>query len=253
VPLIFAGARALYYHGGLKLAVFALLPACCCAAAPACSDQARAVYRLALRSSDGGLAGFGGGVFVAPGVFLTARHIFEDAPSAVRAEVEAGERAGWPVWPVESVVASSRGLDIVLLRVRLEGAEAEGPPLGDSLRPGDAVTGFRIASPPRPPLHSPGIACTTGRVTDVSERSVSIRGDAFFVKGSSGSPVLDAAGRVAAIAIDMVDRSRGAGPPEWSYTARPIALALAVPRFAAPVSLAGYLARLRAPLRGSAP
>jgi S1-C subfamily serine protease len=234
----------------ISLAASILLAGATAAAqAQPCPTLARYVYKLVLYGADRdyGPTGFGGSVFLdRNGTLLTALHVLEDATGAGRAVVEVSTATDWLECPVEVVLAASRDLDAALLRVRIPpGTPVEVPRLAGEARPGDIVSGFRVAPPAAPPWHASGIVCTAGRVSEVSPAALTIRGDYFFVRGSSGSPVFDGAARALAIAIEMLNWNRGPGPPDWTYTALPIRKALSVPRLAKPIPLAEFLARGR--------
>jgi S1-C subfamily serine protease len=184
----------------------------CCASAQPCPFISSQVYRIAFYKQNNALVEFGGGFFVSgEGLFVTARHVFQQAGRGARAVVEiGGERR-----PVETVVAESRKLDIIAVRVNLGSARVNLPQIGAEPRAGDRVSGFRIDAPP-----APGVLCTAGRISAVSPRSITIRGQSFFLPGSSGSPVFDSAGRVVAVALEMENTKRS-GKPDWIYRAVP--------------------------------
>jgi S1-C subfamily serine protease len=189
---------------GIAIALALLAQPC-----PAISSQ---VYRIAFYNQNNALVEFGGGFFVSQDrLFITARHVFEQAGRGARAVVEIGGEKR----PVQGVAAESRKLDIIVVRVNLGSARVSVPRIGAEPRAGDQVSGFRIDAPPMPVA-----VCTAGRVSVVSPRFITIRGENFFLPGSSGSPVFDSAGQLVAVALEMVNTKRS-GKPDWIYRALP--------------------------------
>ncbi len=218
---------------------------------PGCPGVRPYVYKVALYGPGGKSVppeGFGAGLFLGrDGSFLMARHILAEAPRATRAVVEVAGGSRHSQYSVDRVLASSSELDIAIVRVRLNGARVNIPPLAVSVRVGDQVTGFRVG-PPLPAAWSPsanGIYCTEGWVAHVAPHEITIRGEYFFVPGSSGSPVFNAAGQVIAVALEMVDWNPGGRQPDWTFNGLPIGKAIELPRFSEPVPLSEYLARIR--------
>jgi hypothetical protein len=105
------------------------------------------------------------------------------------------------------------------------------------------VLGFRPAPPlPETPR---GLVCTEGLISAVTRREITVRGRYFLEPGSSGSPVLNCAGEVIAVALEMVNWKPRADQPEWTYTGLPIARARAAPKLTPPLSVADFLSRVR--------
>ncbi len=248
---------AAFYDGAgdpvrFSLLALALLPITTApgqeAGAPACAALRGFVYKIAFYGPrrPARPEGFGAGFFLRrDGTFVTALHLFEEASAAVRAVVEITDGPHWTECPVDSVLAASHSLDVALVQVRLASRAVLVPPLSDSLREGDPVFGFRVA-PPLAPSWRPftGIVCTTGVISALDPQSITVQGEQFFVPGSSGSPVFDAAGRALAIAIEMRNGTNS-GPPEWTYGALRIQAALSLRRLPAPVPVSAFLKRLR--------
>ena len=218
---------------------------------PACSDLREYVYRV--RMSDpradpaSGPAGFGSGFFLsADGLFMTALHLFEQAPHATNVVVEIREGSGRADRPVVEIVSFSRSLDFVVARVRLGATRVKVPAAAPSVRPGDRVFGFRIGAPSAKDF-SPlaAIACTRGEVVTVSPQEISVKGEAFFLPGSSGSPVFDAGGRVVSIALEMVNWEPEGPKPDWTYASLPVETARVAPKLRRPLTVADFLSTLR--------
>jgi hypothetical protein len=216
-----------------------------------CSTLRGYVYRIrlpdALRPAASGPEGSGGGFFVsAGGVYLTARHLFEQSPYAARVRVEVDDGDRWFDCPVESVLAESKRLDFVLLQVGLGEAAVRVPPLARYVRAGERVTSFWVSGRRNTGARVvSGITCREGSVYRAAKDEVGLRGDRLFFPGSSGAPVFDARGEAAAIALEMVNWKPGTVAGEWTYTALPVAAALAAPKLPAPLPLGRFMARLR--------
>ncbi len=159
----------------------------------ALAKQARpAVYLLAIQDEDGEVKGSGTGFLVSPdGLLVTNHHVVRDAKHIV-AKAENGG-----LFPVLRVVAADPANDLALLQL-----EAKGLPFLPISPPNSAEAGTRIAV----------IGSPLGLEGTLTEGIVSARRNlpgkkrevlqisAAISQGSSGSPVLDAQGRVVGVA-----------------------------------------------------
>jgi serine protease Do len=157
------------------------------------AKQARpAVYLLAIQDEDGEVKGSGTGFLVSPdGLLVTNHHVVAGAKQ-ILAKAENGG-----LFPVVKVVAADPANDLALLEL-----EAKDLPCLTLAPPGSAEAGTRIAVIGSPlgleGTLTEGIVSARrklpGQKRDVLQISAAIS------QGSSGSPVLDAQGRVVGVA-----------------------------------------------------
>lgn len=157
------------------------------------AKQARpAVYLLAIQDEDGEVKGSGTGFLVSPdGLLVTNYHVVADAPH-ILAKAENGG-----LFPVVRVVATDPANDLALLQ--LEGKSLPCLPLAPA---NSAEAGTRIAVIGSPlgleGTLTEGIVSARRKLPGQKREVLQI--SAAISKGSSGSPVLDAQGRVVGIA-----------------------------------------------------
>ena len=159
----------------------------------ALAKQARpAVYLLAIQDEDGEVKGSGTGFLVSSdGLLVTNHHVVAGAPH-ILAKAENGG-----LFPVIRLVASDPANDLALLQV--EGKDLPFLPLAP---PNSAEAGTRIAVIGSPlgleGTLTEGIVSARRKLPGQKREVLQI--SAAISKGSSGSPVLDAQGRVIGIA-----------------------------------------------------
>jgi S1-C subfamily serine protease len=198
----------------------------------------------------------GGGFFLsAEGDLMTVLHLFEGLHPDASAVVGVDDGDWVFDCPIESITSFSRDLDFVRVRVQLGAARVKVPPIAPSASIGEKVFGFvvQVQGPvgwQAGPQAKAGILSTEGRISAVSPGRIDARGRDFLALGSSGAPVFNAAGGVLGIA-QRVDAKPTAPQSEWIYVSLPIKRALAYPKLAAPLPVAGFLAVLRGAASGA--
>lgn len=159
----------------------------------ALAKQARpAVYLLAIQDEDGEVKGSGTGFLVSPdGLLVTNHHVVAGAKQ-VLAKAENGG-----LFPVIRVVATDPANDLALLQL-----EAKDLPCLTLAPPGSAEAGTRIAVIGSPlgleGTLTEGIVSARRKLPGQKREVLQI--SAAISQGSSGSPVLDAQGRVVGVA-----------------------------------------------------
>ena len=159
----------------------------------ALAKQARpAVYLLAIQDEDGDVKGSGTGFLVSPhGLLVTNYHVVRDAKH-ILAKAENGG-----LFPVLRVVAADPANDLALLQL-----EAKGLPFLPLSPPNSAEAGTRIAVIGSPlgleGTLTEGIVSARRKLPGEKREVLQI--SAAISQGSSGSPVLDAQGRVVGVA-----------------------------------------------------
>ena len=177
---------------GLLLAA-TLLPAAEVPDLRALAKQARpAVYLLAIQDEDGEVKGSGTGFLVSPdGLLVTNHHVI----AGTKQIIAKAENGG--LFPVLRVVATDPGNDLALLQL-----EAKDLPCLTLAPPGSAEAGTRIAVIGSPlgleGTLTEGIVSARRRLPGQKREVLQI--SAAISQGSSGSPVLDAQGRVVGVA-----------------------------------------------------
>ena len=157
------------------------------------AKQARpAVYLLAIQDGDGEVKGSGTGFLVSSdGILVTNHHVVAGA-NHILAKAENGG-----LFPVVKVVASDPANDLALLQL-----EAKDLPCLTLAPPGSAEAGTRIAVIGSPlgleGTLTEGIVSARRKLPGQKREVLQI--SAAISQGSSGSPVLDAQGRVVGVA-----------------------------------------------------
>jgi serine protease Do len=180
--------------GWLALLLFALpLAAAEIPDLRALAKQARpAVYFLAIQDGDGEVKSSGTGFLVSPdGLLVTNHHVVADAKH-ILAKAENGG-----LFPVVRVVASDPANDLALLQL-----DAKDLPCLSLAPPNSAEAGTRIAVIGSPlgleGTLTEGIVSARRKLPGQKREVLQI--SAAISQGSSGSPVLDAQGRVVGVA-----------------------------------------------------
>jgi S1-C subfamily serine protease len=159
----------------------------------ALAKQARpAVYLLAIQDEDGEVKGSGTGFLVSPdGLLVTNHHVVAEAKQ-ILAKAENGG-----LFPVVKVIASDPANDLALLQL-----EAKDLPCLSLAPPNSAEAGTRIAVIGSPlgleGTLTEGIVSARRKLPGQKREVLQI--SAAISQGSSGSPVLDAQGRVVGVA-----------------------------------------------------
>ena len=159
----------------------------------ALAKQARpAVYLLAIQDEDGEVKGSGTGFLISPdGLLVTNHHVVAGAKQ-ILAKAENGG-----LFPVVKVVAADPANDLALLQL-----EAKDLPCLTLAPPGTAEAGTRIAVIGSPlgleGTLTEGIVSARRKLPGQKREVLQI--SAAISQGSSGSPVLDAQGRVVGVA-----------------------------------------------------
>ena len=157
------------------------------------AKQARpAVYLLAIQDEDGEVKGSGTGFLVSPdGLLVTNHHVVREAKH-ILAKAENGG-----LFPVQHVIATDPANDLALLQL-----EAKGLPFLPLSPPNSAEAGTRIAVIGSPlgleGTLTEGIVSARRKLPGEKREVLQI--SAAISQGSSGSPVLDAQGRVVGVA-----------------------------------------------------
>ncbi len=170
-----------------------LLPAAEIPDLRALAKQARpAVYLLAIQDEDGEVKGSGSGFLISPdGLLVTNHHVVAGAKQ-ILAKAENGG-----LFPVVRVVAADPANDLALLQV-----EGKDLPCLSLAPPNSAEAGTRIAVIGSPlgleGTLTEGIVSARRKLPGQKREVLQI--SAAISQGSSGSPVLDAQGRVVGVA-----------------------------------------------------
>ena len=192
-PFLFIGG--MLFRAGC-LALLLATPPLSAAEVPdlrALAKQARpAVYLLALQNEDGEVKGSGTGFLIsADGLLVTNHHVVAGAKQ-ILAKAENGG-----LFPVIKVIATDPANDLALLQL-----EAKDLPCLTLAPPGSAEAGTRIAVIGSPlgleGTLTEGIVSARRKLPGQKREVLQI--SAAISQGSSGSPVLDAQGRVVGVA-----------------------------------------------------
>jgi len=151
-----------------------------------------AVYLLAIQDEDGEVKGSGTGFLVSPDGLLVTNHHVVSGAKHILAKAENGG-----LFPVVHVVASDPANDLALLQV-----EGQNLPCLSLAPPNSAEAGTRIAVIGSPlgleGTLTEGIVSARRKLPGQKREVLQI--SAAISQGSSGSPVLDAQGRVVGVA-----------------------------------------------------
>lgn len=192
-PFLFIGG--MLFRAGC-LALLLATPPLSAAEVPdlrALAKQARpAVYLLALQNEDGEVKGSGTGFLIsADGLLVTNHHVVAGAKQ-ILAKAENGG-----LFPVIKIIATDPANDLALLQL-----EAKDLPCLTLAPPGSAEAGTRIAVIGSPlgleGTLTEGIVSARRKLPGQKREVLQI--SAAISQGSSGSPVLDAQGRVVGVA-----------------------------------------------------